>query len=294
MGEPSASDAAKNYHNENVTNNDVNVYDETYLNEVDDGKLASESNEDDDNIIINADLNSENKVSRDENSAVLLSGDRNENENSNYIHSNENQEEIAEDNLDDDVVFANTIEPESDHKVKKPSTNIENKTQFDIQLDSGGKKSIDNQENNQDTSIIDNLPDYQDEDNNIIDKEEKLSVKSQPLSKSKEKQIFAVDESSTYLPSTFKDGDERVSKKTNVSATNGSENRKIFTTTTKESLNEVESDKNSRNEAMYDKDDTINELGKDLTPVLLNQRAKRQANKFVSNIILSTKRFLRV
>merc|ERR1712133_126831 len=73
--EPSASDAAKNYHNENVTNNDVNVYDETYLNEVDDGKLASESNEDDDNIIINADLNSENKVSRGENSAVLLSDD---------------------------------------------------------------------------------------------------------------------------------------------------------------------------------------------------------------------------
>ena len=68
--------------------------------------------------------------------------------------------------------------------------------------------------------------------------------------------------------------------------------RKSFTTTTKESLNEVESDKNSRNEAMYDKDDTINELGKDLTSVPLNQRAKRQANEFVSNIILSTKRFL--
>ena len=274
----SVSDEVEDYLNENITNNEENIYDKTYLNVVDDKKVESESNDDNDNILINTDLNSENKVSSDENSAVLLSNGRNENDDSNYIYSNKTPEKITEEKLDENVVFANTIEPESDHKVKKPSINLEDKTQFDIQRDIGEKKVIDNQENNEDTSIIDNLPDYQDEDNNIIGKEENLSVKSQPLSKPKERQVFAVDESSTSLPSTFKDGDEMISIKTNVSATNGLGNRKIFTTTTKESLNEVESDKNSRNEAIYETDEKINELGKDLTPVLLNQRAKRQTS----------------
>ena len=77
------SDEVKDYQNENSTNNEENVYDESYLNEVEDKKLESESNEDDDNVLINADLNSENKVSSDENLALLLSDGRNENENSN-------------------------------------------------------------------------------------------------------------------------------------------------------------------------------------------------------------------
>ena len=287
------SDEVKDYQNENITNNEENGYDETYLNEVNDEKFESESNEDNDNRVINADFNSEDTVSNDENSVALLSDDRNENENSNYIHSNKNQEENTEEELDEDVVFANTIEPESDHKIKKLQIKLKDKTQLDIQSDTGERKVVDNQENNEDTSTIDNLPDYQDGDNNIIDKEVKLNVKSQPLSKPKERQIFPVDENSTSLPPSFKDGDEMISKKANVSASNGSGNRKIFTTTTKESLNEVESDKNSRNEAMYDNDDKINELAKDLTPVQLNQRAKRQTNEFESNIILLTKRFLR-
>merc|ERR1711994_847279 len=117
----------------------------------------------------------------------------------------------------------------------------------------------------------------------------------------KEKLSFKIEENSSSRPKTFKNDVDRKLKTTNNSrATNGSVNHKNFATTTKDLLNSVQNEKfnsgvtNTRNKAVYDDDDKINELGKDPVPVLLNQRARRHAKEIINNVISFAKTFLNV
>jgi len=297
------SDETNAYQNENSTTLEEEVGNEMYLNEVNDKKVESESHERSDNTIVDHDLNSENEVSNDEESVIFSSDNKDRKESSSKIVSNSSKENITDERFDDEIDFANTIEPEAEHKIKKSAITLDGKTQSGIKVAKKDRNAIENNRDDADeASVIDSLPDYQDEDNNIIgDEEQNLNVKSQPLSKSKEKQTFIIDENSSSRPTTFKnDVDRKLRTTNNFRATNGSVNHKNFATTTKDLLNSVQNEKfnsgvtNTRNKAVYDDDDKINELGKDPVPVLLNQRARRHAKEIINNVISFAKTFLNV
>ena len=314
--------------------------DESYLNEVVDEKLDSDSDMENDIEVNNRRSNSENEVSDDKDTKDVASEDSYMKEDSMNIVPDKHGENITDEKSDELVVSANTIEPEEAQKIKKQTINSEVKPKLNTHVGNKGGSSVTNNENKDETSIIDHLPDYQDEDNNIIgEEEENVNVKSQPLLKQKEKQSHLLTENSTSQPTTLKGENEKAFKKVDVGITNGSTSQKNSATTSREFLNEVEneslesdlhqqnilqvkgakstqnnisitnnqnnahstsklkklnSDAKNRNEAIYDNDDTINELGKDPIPVLLNQRAKRHTEDIISNLILFTKRVLRV
>merc|ERR1712062_63640 len=138
------SDETNAYQNENSTTLEEEVGNEMYLNEVNDKKVESESHERSDNTIVDHDLNSENEVSNDEESVIFSSDNKDRKESSSKIVSNSSKENITDERFDDEIDFANTIEPEAEHKIKKSAITLDGKTQSGIKVAKKDRNAIEN------------------------------------------------------------------------------------------------------------------------------------------------------
>ena len=191
---------------------------------------------------------------------------------SDYRTSNE-----TENSIDIQVLESNTIQPEKELKSKKPVINMEEENIHNGDEISFGSEALKEEHDNTRTAIADLLPDYHDDENNLIVEDKKsFIVKSQPLSKPKEKPVII--STSTSHPVITSENDRSLSTDNNTTNTSVLKNTATATT---ELLNEVENESLSRSDLDEQHIISMNKNAKDLQKIVVikNNQSNSQSSK---------------